>query len=217
MSPIGSRVYLLGYNGIQLIGWSYTLSLYFVESFKTSQWTSCSQNVEILLRIVQTIATLEILHAYIGLVKTSFVTTAMQIFSRLLVVWGVLFIVPEIQGRTIGVPLTIVSWCLAEMVRYMFYILTLCRTNIQLVTWARYSFFSVLYPTGITGEVLLIFYAIRHLRNTETYSYKLPNQCNCDLSLWIVLTMILISYIPASRIMFMHMLKQRMKALFRKD
>lgn len=44
-----------------------------------------------LLTVTQTFAVLEILHSLVGLVRAPLVTTAMQVASRLLLVWGVMY------------------------------------------------------------------------------------------------------------------------------
>ena len=89
-----------------------------------------------LLTSTQTLAVLEIINALLGLVRASPATTAMQVSSRLLVVWGVLAAFPEIVvGREIvGVRTRSVgragsyafvgcalAWGVTEVVRYGFF------------------------------------------------------------------------------------------------
>ena len=45
-----------------------------------------------LLKLTQSLAVLEIIHSLVKLVRASVVTTAMQVASRLLLVWGVMFV-----------------------------------------------------------------------------------------------------------------------------
>ena len=49
-----------------------------------------------LLQIVQTCALLEVVHAAIGIVKSGTLTTAMQVASRLYIVWAVLDVYPKV-------------------------------------------------------------------------------------------------------------------------
>ena len=54
----------------------------------------------------------------------------------------------------------VLSWALTEVVRYAFYAATLVRSDGSapaLLTWARYSTFFVLYPTGAGSEALVNF------------------------------------------------------------
>jgi very-long-chain (3R)-3-hydroxyacyl-CoA dehydratase len=48
--------------------------------------------------VTQSLAALEILHSLIGFVRAPFMTTAMQVASRYLVVWGVMFPFHEGSG-----------------------------------------------------------------------------------------------------------------------
>lgn len=56
------------------------------------------------LRGTQSLAALEIFHSLIGIVRAPVVTTGMQVASRFLLVWGVLFAFPEVvRGNKIVV------------------------------------------------------------------------------------------------------------------
>ena len=55
------------------------------------------------VRYAQTAALLEIAHAAVGLVRAPVALTAVQVFSRVNVVWGILAMVPG--ARTAEVPL----------------------------------------------------------------------------------------------------------------
>jgi very-long-chain (3R)-3-hydroxyacyl-CoA dehydratase len=48
------------------------------------------------LRVYQTLAFLEVIHCMIGIVRSSPFTTFMQVYSRLLVLWGIIEGVPEV-------------------------------------------------------------------------------------------------------------------------
>jgi hypothetical protein len=53
----------------------------------------------------------------------------------------------------------VLSWALTEVIRYAFYAATLLADGNApaLLTWARYSTFFVLYPTGAGSEALVNF------------------------------------------------------------
>ena len=59
------------------------------------------QDVIMVLRISQTAAVLEILHAGFGLVRSPFMTTVQQVASRIFVVWAILWAVPAVVGRSL--------------------------------------------------------------------------------------------------------------------
>lgn len=105
------------------------------------------------LMISQTAMLLEILHSLLGLVPSPVVTVAIQVCSRIFIVWGHLYWVPECQ-RHWSLFLMVISWGVTEVVRYLFYFCSLLGTVPYPLFYLRYSLFMVLYPTGITGEVL---------------------------------------------------------------
>merc|ERR1719329_996649 len=74
-----------------------------------------------------------LVHAGLGIARSPVLVTAMQVSSRLMVVWGVLFISPpsrtavlafgEVGGVVLGlgVPSLLLCWGVTEVVRYSFY------------------------------------------------------------------------------------------------
>ncbi|KAF6776479.1 hypothetical protein AHF37_04273 [Paragonimus kellicotti] len=208
--------YLLGYNSLQLLGWSFLLYTYVSESYQSGKWLVYSPHAEFLLRIFQTLGLLEILHASVRLVKSSPVTTALQLFSRVFVVWGILFLIPTVKYSTIAVPLILVSWCCAEILRYVFYALHICNSLPQAIIWLRYSAFMLLYPTGITGELIFMYRAVQHLHQRSLYKLAMPNVWNISLDYkWFVIA-VLLSYIPFAPKLYLYMLSQRRKTLKQK-
>lgn len=60
----------------------------------------------------------------------------------------------------------------------------------------RYTFFIVLYPMGVTGELLIIYAALPYVQKTGLYSVTLPNKYNFSFDYYTFLILIMISYIP---------------------
>ena len=88
-----AKAYLLAYNASLIAGWSYVLVLAgaaFAEGGAGAVYAA----VEIPLLAAQTAACLEVVHAILGIARSPVLVTAMQVSSRLMVVWGVLFISP---------------------------------------------------------------------------------------------------------------------------
>ena len=57
----------------------------------------------------------------------------------------------SLQARqSLGFPMLLTAWTLAEIIRYSFYFMGLIGKNIPVLTWLRYTMFIVLYPLGIT-------------------------------------------------------------------
>jgi len=89
------------------------------------------------------------------------------------------------------------SWSLVEVPRYLFYAFNLFMDKVPFpLFWMRYNFFAILYPTGITGELLQI------------WNY-LPALKAISLPLWYAVLLVVLSYVPGSPVMFFHMVGQR--------
>lgn len=74
-----------------------------------------------------------------GLVKSNPVITTFQVFSRIIVVSGVLLATPDsYAASSFGVPLAILAWSITEIIRYSFYYLNLNNFVPYFLTWLRY-------------------------------------------------------------------------------
>lgn len=87
--------YLMAYNLASFMGWGYVL-------YKTATHYAAGGNPADmyaqsgeLTKWVQTGALLEIVHAAIGFVRSPVGTTATQVFSRIMLVWGVMHLFPQ--------------------------------------------------------------------------------------------------------------------------
>lgn len=113
-----------------------------------------------LLLSTQTLATLEILHSLLGLVRAPIVTTAMQVASRILVVWGVMYLFGG-EGGIVGNAQNgaqlgdwaflgcLSAWGVTECIRYGFFALQVLGTGVPgWWTWLRY-FFSVPFSLSL--------------------------------------------------------------------
>ncbi|CAF1553051.1 unnamed protein product [Rotaria sp. Silwood1] len=218
--PSLANFYLLIYNSILTVGWAYILYeiVKQVGSYKSiSDLWECRglwNVIELPLKICQTAAFLEIVHAMLGLVRSNPMIVFVQIFSRVFLVWGVANYIPQAQ-LSLGIFLAVTAWSITEIIRYSYYTLNLFQAAPQLLTWCRYSFFIVLYPLGATGEILTIIKAMQiiypeAIRNR--YSILLPNKFNFgfDYFYWLMVVLLMYTYFPT---MYKHMFKQRAKTL----
>eukprot|EP01038_Epipyxis_sp_PR26KG_P015623 gene15623-21114_t len=168
-------------------------------------------DVELVLKVVQTAACLEVLHAMVGLVKSPWFTTFMQVFSRVWTLWAVMNIAPTAQTSIFTV-LACVSWGLVEVPRYLFYALNLLDLVPYPLFWLRYSLFAVLYPTGITGELGCMYLAGLYLyESSKGVLTDLPTE---QLVLFALIIIVALTYIPGSPTMYGHMVKTRRKQLY---
>jgi len=131
----------------------------------------------------------------IGFVKSSAVQTFMQILSRIIIVWVALVPYPATR-ETVGLYMIMWAWPLAETTRYIYYALNLMKLNIYPVTWARYTFFTFLYPLGVSGELLILLKLIQISRETGAYNYPLPNALNVSFYGDIAIIGLILTYVP---------------------
>lgn len=104
------------------------------------------------LQPVQTAAIMEVLHCMVGIVRSGVVTTAVQVASRLGILWGVLYTTPEVQGNPAIVSL-LAAWALTEPIRYSFYTFQLLKLPVPApLLWIRYSLFIIAYPVRARNQ-----------------------------------------------------------------
>mmetsp|Transcript_17654 Transcript_17654/g.32501 ORF Transcript_17654/g.32501 Transcript_17654/m.32501 type:complete len:737 (+) Transcript_17654:103-2313(+) len=116
------------------------------------------------LQVVQSMAALEILHSMLRLVKSPLMTVFLQVMSRLVVLWVFTFQAKACQTHW-SLPLMVGSWASVEVPRYLFYALNLLPafSGSKMpypLFWLRYSLFMVLYPSGISGELIQMYVAL---------------------------------------------------------
>ncbi|KAI8984300.1 tyrosine phosphatase-like protein [Mycotypha africana] len=189
--------YLLSYNQVSFFGWFWILfmtcyTLYLEEG-------DCKRVFAVVgpgLSYVQTAALFEVLHSLFGFIKTPLLTTSLQVASRLFLVWGVNYFVPEIHKHW-SFTTMVLAWSIAECVRYIYYIFQLSGNVLpNFIKNARYSFFLVLYPLGVFSELTMVYLALPYAKAISPLYY------------YALITATLL-YIPGFPMLFSHMLVQR--------
>lgn len=148
--PTGvTRGYLFTYNTTNLLAWGtcllYTANLVPTALASKTLPTIFNTTFNPLLLATQSLALLEVLHSLIGLVRAPVMTTAMQVASRLLVVWGIL---AQFGGDIVGAKNAqtgdyaylgcVAAWGITEVIRYGFFAITLSGGSVPAWwTWLR--------------------------------------------------------------------------------
>ena len=200
-----SRNYLVVYNAVSAAGWLKVLNEA-INCYRQG-WPAATlwRRVGADLRLIQTLAVMEVLHAMLKIVKSPVQSTLLQVMSRLLVLWGYTNAKSAAQSDW-SLYLLVMSWATVEVPRYGFYAANLFGMAPYWLLWLRYSLFAILYPTGISGEILQIWAVLKE--KLAQRKKELP-----DL-LFIGATLVaLAAYVPGSPFMYRHMLAQRQKAL----
>jgi len=153
--------YLKTYNFLQLFAWF--IALLFLNF-----------NPEISLSIIlifQIISLIEVYHAHKKWTSSSPFLTFVQIGARLFILSLVYVIIYQFLFRDLGYfdEIIIVMfhvWCIAEIIRYAYYVTQLFRKENKIITWLRYSAFILCYPIGLICEFFVMFTLFKHNENT---------------------------------------------------
>lgn len=186
-SSSSTRQYLILYNAASFLLWAPLLLR--VTSIATQQGLSkVYPSVGTFTRNTQTLAVAEILHSLIGLVRAPIATTALQVASRLQLVWGIVHLFASGLGlgasgggrgaveNQIAYTGMLGAWSATETVRYAYFAIFLyyggnAASVPGFLTWARYNLFFVLYPMGISCEVWLVYQSLP-MAETVLPAYK---------------------------------------------
>ena len=204
-------IYLFLYNLLQFLGWFH----FFI---KVSKFLIISKTIQgiynethFILQFCQYGAILEIIHSILQIVKSNIFATAIQILGRCAIVAILQYFDNSVS---IGYLLLSFAWSLIEIIRYSYYLFNLYKNEKKsfeipyIHIWCRYSFFIILYPIGVAGEMITIWNARKDLEK-----YKLVNKYTyADL-----VYPIYILYIPSLIFLFSYLFKQRDKVLSKLD
>ncbi|RAL43937.1 unnamed protein product [Cuscuta campestris] len=208
------RAYLALYNWAVFMGWVQVFYLS-VKTLRESGHEHVYGAVEKPLLFAQTAALLEILHGLVGLVRSPISATFPQISSRIYVTWGILYSFPEVQTH-VFVSSLVISWSITEIIRYSFFgTKETFGSAPSWLLWLRYSTFILLYPSGITSEVGLIYKSLLYIKESGKYSLWMPNRLNFSFDYYYLALVVIAIYVPGSPHMYNYMLGQRKKALGR--
>ena len=211
------NLYLVVYNSALVVCWCLVLLKGAVHLSEKKSLFGLYGEVEYWLKVAQTVAICEVFHALFGLVRSSPLVTLMQITSRLLVLWLYLDVVlmrHEGTRDTLGFPVLLFAWTITEIIRYTFYTYSLLDIISTSLVWCRYSFFIVLYPLGVAGELMCIAASLPIVRQLaspgnvtteeEKYFYNFVHYASY---------VGMLSYIPGFYHLYTYMLGQRRKVL----
>ncbi len=191
------RIWLIAFNVITLFAWS----VFFAHALLHG--LAIDGQSLLLLTIAQALAVFEVMNAVLGLAGANWLLTAMQVFSRLLIVfllnWIPLELLSELNLYS-GFALITVAWSVTEIVRALFYLTEIWKRPVKAVTFSRYTFFIFLYPMGVAGEFMVMF---------SFWEWRLFELNVINL----VLAGVALSYFVFFPKLYGHMWKQRKKKL----
>jgi len=160
---------------------------------------------------VQTLAVLELVHALMGLVRTSVTTTGMQVFSRLVLVWGIAENYEVARNNPLYASM-VFAWSLTEVIRYAFYACSLVSTVPYVLLYLRYTTFFVLYPLGAGSEAFLIYVTLPNSSPHPVLTWRSWIWGIWTLSDY-VRGLLFVVWWPSLYVLYTHMINQRRKVL----
>eukprot|EP01061_Rhynchopus_euleeides_P042497 TRINITY_DN74125_c0_g1_i1.p1 TRINITY_DN74125_c0_g1~~TRINITY_DN74125_c0_g1_i1.p1 ORF type:complete len:721 (+),score=344.28 TRINITY_DN74125_c0_g1_i1:52-2214(+) len=199
--------YMTLYNFTQAAGWGYALTgLLQHEAAGTGMglWAKIGGTVT----FFQYLAGLELVHSLLGLTRSGFMTTLVQLLSRFFVV-AVLNETPsQFAADNMFIRMMLFAWSLTEVIRYTFYGTPV---DIAPLTWLRYTLFIVLYPMGVTGEIGCLNIASQ---SEPTSSFGVMTLLHAFYKFG-GLPLLIFGYVTGLYGLYTHMLAQRSKVLGR--
>lgn len=111
-----------------------------------------------LVFLAQHVMLLEMVHAVLGITRSSIATLAMQLFSRVHMAHVMLHVPDAWPQATVGV---MAAWTVADLTRNLYYLASMFKLSIGPLTWARYSLFIVNYPVGVGCELMVMYAAMK--------------------------------------------------------
>jgi len=110
----------------------------------------------------QSLQLFDVVFSILGLTRNSVPTVFVQILSRYFILYGIFPYVPE--GHY-AVFMACICWAWTEVIRFSFYTMKEFKITIsiysipRMIGFFRYNSFIVLYPIGVSGELLSCFKA----------------------------------------------------------
>ncbi|KAL6764037.1 tyrosine phosphatase-like protein [Haematococcus lacustris] len=222
------NLYLATYNAALSVAWGYVLYLTVTMSFLQHQSTQeLYKAVEVPLKVAQTAAVMEVVHSAVGLVRSPVAITALQVASRLWVLWGLIVPVPGpttsgalrlalpagLQLGSLSLATLLLAWGASEVIRYSFFACKELGSVPYPLLWLRYSGFIVLYPLGVASELTMAYLAMPTIKRTSLWAYTMPNALNIGFDYYIVCWLIIAGYLPGLPQLYSYLLGQRRKQL----
>lgn len=214
------KLYLVTYNSGLVVCWCLVLLKAAVHLSERKTFVGLYSEVEYWLKVSQTLAICEIFHALFGLVRSSALNCAVQITSRISVLWVYLDMIDmkhESTKDTVGFPMLLFAWTITEIIRYSFYAHALLDIVSDGLAWCRYSFFIVLYPLGVAGELIVILASLPMIRDLEIFSFPLANAANISFNFEYFTVFFMLGYVPGFGHLYTYMFGQRRKVLGKKQ
>ncbi|GAB67744.1 tyrosine phosphatase [Plasmodium cynomolgi strain B] len=187
------------------------VSLQYVINKEKYPQNSFWPNNKQLITGTQSLAVLEILFTLFGLINSVIGIVTTQVCSRLFVVYLVFNYLPENNQWIFS---CLIAWAIIDIIRYLFYSLNLLNVHVNLLASLRNKLPLILYPIGITSEVVCTIASLKNIHSTpflRAYPYSMPNNLNFQIDIYYFCIFVLILYIPGSIFLYASAMRKSKK------
>ncbi|XP_076027635.1 very-long-chain (3R)-3-hydroxyacyl-CoA dehydratase [Genypterus blacodes] len=204
--------FLCIYNLVQFLGFSWIFTNMTVRLFIFGQDSlyDTFHTISDVMFFCQILATVEVLNAAFGVVKTGVIPTLIQVVGRNFILFIIFGSLEEMHNKPV-VFFVFYLWSSIEIVRYPYYVLGCFNTEWKTLTWLRYTVWIPLYPLGVAAEAVAVIQAIPIFDMTTLLSVPLPKALGTSISFSYVLRLYLVLMFLGLLINFRHLYKQRKK------
>lgn len=166
-----------------------------------------------ILKFIQLLQFLEVMHPLFGYTKTSTLVSFLQVGGRAFILLCMIDAEHRMQVKPVVFYLFIV-WSTIEVVRYPYYIMRLLNIEIAFLTWLRYTIWIPLYPLGFMCEGIIIMRNIPYFEETQKFTVSLPNTYNFAFHFPTFMRLyLLVLFLPTIYTLMSHMIRARSKKL----
>lgn len=204
--------FLLLYNLVQFLGFSWifvNMSVRVIIIGEDSLYDTFHSMADMMF-FCQILASVEVLNAAFGVVKTGVVPTLIQVVGRNFVLFIIFGSLEEMHNKPV-VFFVFLLWSAIEVFRYPFYMLACLNTEWRTLTWLRYTVWIPLYPLGVLAEAVAVIQSIPMFDKTRLFSLPLPKAIGTSISFSRFLHIYLILMFLGLFFNFKHLYKQRRK------
>ncbi|XP_026222067.1 very-long-chain (3R)-3-hydroxyacyl-CoA dehydratase [Anabas testudineus] len=203
-------VFLFVYNLVQFLGFSWIFVNMTVRLFIFGQDSlyDTFHTISDVMFFCQILATVEVLNAAFGLVRTGVTPALIQVVGRNFILFIIFGSLEEMHHQPV-VFFVFYLWSAIEIFRYPFYMLGCFNTEWKTLTWLRYTVWMPLYPLGVLAEAVAVIQSIRIFDETKLFSIPLPEAIGSSISFSYILYIYLVLMFLGLFINFRHLYKQR--------
>uniref|UniRef100_H3CSM3 Very-long-chain (3R)-3-hydroxyacyl-CoA dehydratase n=1 Tax=Tetraodon nigroviridis TaxID=99883 RepID=H3CSM3_TETNG len=205
-------VFLFVYNLVQFVGFSWmfvNMSVRLVRFGEDSLYDTF-HTVSDVMFFCQILASVEVLNAAFGLVRTSVVPTLIQVIGRNFILFIIFGSLEEMHNKAV-VFFVFYLWSAIEVVRYPFYMINCVGADWKVLTWLRYTVWIPLYPLGVLAEAVAVVQSIPIFDETNLFSIPLPKAAGSSVSFSYFLYFYLVLMFMGLFLNSHHLYRQRKK------